>query len=237
MKRFSLGVLVVGLVLLVGLNLADAQSDPPAGAMGRGITGRCGAMVGPGMMGGPMMLSRGGRMIGPGMMGGPVTGRCGCGMAGHHVWMKDEMGMRGKHHRLWRYMMNLDLDQKQKAEIWKIKADMMKNMIRKKADLKIARLELGELLHSEKTDMTKVEAKVKEMEGMKASMLISGIKAMEAAKSKLTAEQRKKLADMMEGPGPCIMRGDDTMSSTPDEGMMEEGTMGEGEMEEAPSGK
>jgi Spy/CpxP family protein refolding chaperone len=230
MRKVSLGVLVVGLVLALGLNVADAQPKPSAGGMGGDLAGRCGGMMGPGMMRGPMM-GGGGRMMGPGMTGGPMgrcgrmTGACNCGMTGkgmmgRHMWMKGEMGMSGMHHRLWHYIMSLDLDQKQKAGIWKIKTGLMKDMIRKKADLRIAALDLHELLHADKVDMNQVKAKVKEMEGLKSSMLLSGIEAAEAVKSKLTAEQRTKLEDMMESPPRCIMMGEGmTSGSMTDEDM------------------
>ena len=69
-------------------------------------------------------------------------------------------------------------------------------------------------------------------------MLLAGIEAAESVKSKLTAEQRKKLDDMTESPMRCTMMGDDIMSG----GMSDEDMMGEapaspseGEMEEAPA--
>jgi Spy/CpxP family protein refolding chaperone len=244
MKRISLGAWVIVLVLALGLTVTDAQMSPPMGGMGGGMAGGCGgmagkAMMGPGMMGGSMM-GKGGRM---------TTGACGCGMMdkgnmGRHMGMMGEMGMKGMHHRIWRHIMALDLDQKQKAEIRTIKTDLMKDMIRKKADLRIAMLELGELVQADKVDMKDVEAKVKQIEGLRASMLLAGIQATETVKSKLTDEQKKKLDEMTEGPMRCNMMGDNMMrGSMTDEGMMEEGTMGEapaspseGEVEEAPAG-
>ncbi len=262
MKKVSLGAWVTVFVLALGLTIADAQMQPPMGGMGGGMAGGCGGMMGSGMMGGPMM-GKSGRMTGGcgcgmmdkgnmghhmGMMGGMgMTGGCGMmgkGNMGHHMGMMGEMGMTGMHHRIWRQIMGLDLDQKQKAEIRTIRTGLMKDMIRKKADLHIAMLELGELVQADKVDMKAVEAKVKQIEGLRSSMLLAGIEAAETVKSKLTAEQKKKLDEMMESPMRCSMMGDNMMSgSMTDEGMMEEGTTGEapaspseGEMEEAPAG-
>ncbi len=267
MKRISLGVWVIVLVLALGLTVADAQMQAPMGGIGGGMPSGCGgmmgkSMMGPGMMGGSMM-SKSGRMTGGcgcGMMDKGKMGRHmgmpggmgkagGCGMMdrgkmGHHMGMPGEMGMTGMHHRIWRQIMALDLDQKQKAGIRTIKTDLMKDMIRKKADLRIAMLELGQLVQAEKVDMKEVGAKVKQIEGLRASMLLAGIEAAETVKSKLTAEQKKKLDEMMEGPARCSMMGDNMMSgSMTDEGTMEEGTTGEapaspseGDMEEAPAG-
>jgi Spy/CpxP family protein refolding chaperone len=187
------------------------------------MEGRCGCGMASGNMEG---------RCGCGMASGNMEGRCGCGMMGRHFGMMGGKGsMGGVHHRLWHYIMRLDLDQNQRAEIWKTKTDLMKNMIRKKADLRIAMLELGNLVHADKTDMKKVEAKVKQIENLRSSMLISGIEAMEAVKSKLTADQRKKLGNMMESPGRCMMMGDDMMSG----GMTGGDMMGDGMMEEAPA--
>ena len=237
MKKISLGVLVAGMVLFLGMSTAGAQGKPLAGGMGPGMmgpgmmmggptTGRCGQMMGAAAMkGAPVTGGCGcGMMAGPmkgrcgcGMMAGPMKGGCGCGMTGmgvmnHGMGMKGRMGMSGMHHRLWHYVMQLDLEQKQKTDIWKIRTDLMKKMIRNKADLRIDGLELGQLLHADKVDMKKVEAKVKKMEGLRSSMLLSGIEATEAVKSKLTAEQRKELDDMMDTPVRCMMTGDDMMS-------------------------
>jgi Spy/CpxP family protein refolding chaperone len=250
MKKVSLGVWVSVLVLALGLTVADAQMQPPMGGMGGGMAGKCGdmmgkGMMGPGMAGGPMMGGCGHMMTecGCGMMGkgGRMTGGCGMmekGKMGHHMGMMGETGMTGMHHLIWRHIMGLDLDQKQKAEIRSIKTGLMKNMIRKKADLRIAMLELGDLVQADKIDMKEVEAKVKQLEGLRSSMLLSGIEAAEAVKSKLTAEQRKKLDDMMESPMRCTMMGDDMMSG----GMGDEDMMGEapaspaeGETGEAPA--
>jgi Spy/CpxP family protein refolding chaperone len=73
-------------------------------------------------------------------------------------------------------------------------------MIRKKADLKIARLELRELLHKEPVDMNAVEAQAKKTEGLRTAMLLDAIKAREEVKSKLTPEQRKKLRELFFSP-------------------------------------
>jgi Spy/CpxP family protein refolding chaperone len=240
MRRISFGFLAVGLVLALGLNVADAQTKPSAGMMRPG-------MMGPGMMGGPvagrcagiMAPGKGGNTVckcggvmapamkkGPmgrceGMMRGPMMGDCdhciaGRGMMGRHMGMYGEKGMPGMHHRLWRYIMGLDLDQNQKARIMEIKTDLMKKMIRKRADLKIAGLELRGLVHADKVDMKKVEAKVKEIEGLRSSMLLAGIEAAETVKSQLTAEQRTELDDMMDAPMRCTMMG----GIMPDRGMM-----------------
>jgi Spy/CpxP family protein refolding chaperone len=80
---------------------------------------------------------------------------------------------------------------------------MKKETIRRTADMRIAQIELKDLLTQEPVDMKAVEAKVKQLETMRTEMQLSHIKAMEECKTKLTPEQRKKLREMMEA-GPMM---------------------------------
>jgi len=90
----------------------------------------------------------------------------------------------------------IELDDQQKASIRQIETDMMKDNIRREADVRIAGLELKELLSKEPVDMKAVEAKVKQAEALKSAMKLAHIKAFEEIKAKLTPEQRKKLRTM-----------------------------------------
>ena len=79
----------------------------------------------------------------------------------------------------------------------------MKEKIRRTADMRIAQIELKDLLSQDPVDMKAVEAKVKQLEAMRTEMQLSHIKAMEECKAKLTPEQRKKLREMIEA-GPMM---------------------------------
>jgi Spy/CpxP family protein refolding chaperone len=129
----------------------------------------------------------GGHGMGSGMM-------CGCGMDGQM--------MEAEHH-MSKHLMGLNLDEQQKALIGKIKSRMMKETIRRTADMRIVQIELKDLLSQDPMDMKAVEAKVKQLEMMKTEMYLSHIKAMEDCKTKLTPEQRKKLREMIEA-GPMM---------------------------------
>jgi Spy/CpxP family protein refolding chaperone len=129
----------------------------------------------------------GGHGMGSGMM-------CGCGMDGQM--------MEAEHH-MSKHLMGLNLDEQQKALIGKIKSRMMKETIRRTADMRIVQIELKDLLSQDPVDMKAVEAKVKQLEMMKTEMHLSHIKAMEDCKTKLTPEQRKKLREMIEA-GPMM---------------------------------
>jgi len=120
--------------------------------------------------------------MGPGMMG------C-CGMDGQ---------MMGPEHHMSKHLMGLNLDEQQKALISEMKSRMMKETIRRTADMRIVQIELKDLLSKDPVDMKAVEAKAKQLEMMRTEMHLSHIKAMEECKTKLTPEQRKKMREMIE---------------------------------------
>lgn len=101
---------------------------------------------------------------------------------------------RGMHH-IWMHLESLDLDEKQKADIKGIHARFMKSIIKKRADIQIANVELRELLDKEPIDMMSVKTKLTQIETMKTEAFLSHIKAKEEVKSKLTPEQLKKLKE------------------------------------------
>ena len=101
-------------------------------------------------------------------------------------------------HHIWRYLMDLGLDNKQKAEVKEIKSRVMKEIIKNKANEHIARIELRDLLDKDPVDMKATEAKLKQIETIKTEMHLSLISAREEVKSKLTPEQRKKFKEMLE---------------------------------------
>jgi len=141
---------------------------------------------------------------------------CGCGKMGkmeggmmehrgmmEHGGMREHGGMMGEmmddHHRMMQMMMtSLGLDEKQKEAIRAIKHRGMKEMIRKKADMEVAEIELKELLGKDPMDMKAVEAKMKQIEGLRTDMHMMFIKAREEVKAQLTPDQKKKMKEMME---------------------------------------
>ena len=129
-------------------------------------------------------------------MGSGMMSSCGCGMG-----MGDQM-MEAEHH-MSKHLMGLNLDEQQKALISEIKSRMMKETIRRTADMRIVQIELKDLLSQDPVDMRAVEAKVKQLETMRTEMHLSHIKAMEDCKAKLTPQQRKKLREMTEA-GPMM---------------------------------
>jgi Spy/CpxP family protein refolding chaperone len=227
MKRSAL-LIVAGLVVCLAFAYsAEAQ-----------MAGKKGMMkdMGAGMMSGgmpdcacgmPQCGMGGGMMPGCGMMQG--RGMMGRGM------MRGEM--MGRHqHMMHMCLQHLDLDAKQKQEIEGIRMATMKKVIRKRADMQIARLELRDLLSKDPVDMKAVAAKVKEIEGLRADIHLALITARVEVKSKLTPQQRQKMMDMMGGPmmesGPMMSDTDEEMEMQPPLEKQDEDQPDSGQMEQ-----
>jgi Spy/CpxP family protein refolding chaperone len=129
-----------------------------------------------------------------------------------HAGMMHGMGgddMMAADHPLWKRVMELNLDDKQKEALKALHTKTVKEMIRKKADKTIAHVELQDLLEKDTIDMKAVEAAAKKNESISTDMFMAHIRAHEEVKALLTAEQKKKFKEMMEE-APCgcsMMRG------------------------------
>jgi Spy/CpxP family protein refolding chaperone len=104
----------------------------------------------------------------------------------------------GAMHFLGRELARLDLTEKQKDTVKEIRSRVLKETIKKRADLEIAGVELRELLGKDSVDMSAVEAKLKKTESMRTDLRLSHIKAREEIKALLTPEQRKKFKEDLE---------------------------------------
>jgi Spy/CpxP family protein refolding chaperone len=107
------------------------------------------------------------------------------------------LGMMGDQHIL-KKLMSLGLDEKQKEAIKGIVSTTQKETIKKRADLSIARIELKDLLDEDSVNVKTVESKLKQIESLETDIHFSHIKTLEAIKTKLTPDQRKKLREMSE---------------------------------------
>jgi Spy/CpxP family protein refolding chaperone len=106
-------------------------------------------------------------------------------------------GMMEMAHHIGKCLAALNLDDRQKKMLDEIKSRIMKETIRKMADIRIAQIELRDLIKQDPLDMKAVEAKIKQIAAMKSDLGISHIRAFEEIKKILTPEQRKKLMDML----------------------------------------
>lgn len=156
---------------------------------------------------------------GPGMMGDDPE--MDTGMMGRDMMSE---GMMGEGHMFLRNLAGLGLNEKQKDTIMAIKTKMMKDVIRKRADMRIDQIDLRELLHQDKVDMKAVEGKLKQIEALKTDIRLARIKGHEEIKATLTPDQRKKFMEMTEKR--YMMRGMKGMHGGC--GMMQRRGMGQG---------
>jgi Spy/CpxP family protein refolding chaperone len=87
----------------------------------------------------------------------------------------------------------LGLSAQQVSSLQQLGLDARRASIKRRADAQLAKLDLFSLLRAEPVDMGKVEAKVREVERLKADGAIARIRTNEAAKAQLSADQREKL--------------------------------------------
>jgi Spy/CpxP family protein refolding chaperone len=140
-----------------------------------------------GMMGSGPMEQRGSMRESPprgpsGMMGMMESG----GMGSH-------MGMMEPGPMLRMLKTELALSEGQEKPLKDIVYQATKTSIKQRADVRVAELELQQLLDADPVEMDKVEGKLKEIEGLHTALRLNLIKAHEQAKSILTPEQRQKL--------------------------------------------
>lgn len=130
----------------------------------------------PGMMGKGMM---------PGMMDKGKDATCGCMMDGM-------MSGRVDLHHLRRM---LALTDEQAERLRAVVRPFQKEAILNLAALKVAEIELADLLAGKKLDFDKVEARLKEIEGLRTKSRLAHVKATVAVKGILTPEQQEKLQE------------------------------------------
>ena len=105
--------------------------------------------------------------------------------------MGDMMGMCMQHAD----MMGLTDDQISKMK--PMHSEMQKKQARFKADLKIAEIELMDILEVKDFDLEKASAAVKKIEDIKTAHHLEMLKAMKEIRTILTDEQFKKMKKMM----------------------------------------
>lgn len=120
----------------------------------------------------------------------------------------------------------LGLDEKQMGAVQSIHFRTRKDMIRMKADVQVARVELREILSKDPVDLKAAEAAVKKIEGIQSEMKLTHIKVREEIKSNLTPEQRKKFVAMT-GMGP-MKKGEGMKCNCDRHGMDDMDEMGHG---------
>lgn len=99
-----------------------------------------------------------------------------------------------------RHRDDLALSSEQVRGLERLRSDFQREAIRRDADLRVAEMDLSALLDSHPVDLSKVEAKVREIERFRADLRLSRIRTIEEGKALLSAEQREKLRNLLTGP-------------------------------------
>ena len=114
--------------------------------------------------------------------------------------------------KVMRAVKDLNLSPEQKAKARDIYISYRKQAIKTGSEIKIARIELHELLRAEPVNMEKVRAKTGEIASKTADLMLAGIRSMEEFKLVLTPQQRSRLTDML-----AMDSGTDAMDAGEDE--------------------
>ena len=96
-----------------------------------------------------------------------------------------------------RHREKLELSTKQVEKLERLRSDYQRAAIRNDANLRIAEMDLEDLLEAEPVDIVKVESKVREIERLRADLRLSRIRTIEMGKEQLSAAQRKKLEELV----------------------------------------
>ena len=105
--------------------------------------------------------------------------------------MGDMMGMCLEHAD------EIGLTDDQVMKMKPIHREMQKKHVRFKADVKIAEMELMEIMEVKDFDLEKASSAVKKMEAIKTAHHLEMVKAMKEVRSNLTDDQFKKMKKMM----------------------------------------
>jgi Spy/CpxP family protein refolding chaperone len=90
----------------------------------------------------------------------------------------------------------LGLTVEQVKHLEQLRNDFAKESIRSEANLRIAELDLTSLLEAQPVDMIRVEAKIRDIERIRADLRIARVRSIEKGKAQLNTEQRRKLQEL-----------------------------------------
>jgi Spy/CpxP family protein refolding chaperone len=93
--------------------------------------------------------------------------------------------------------LNLSSDQVRNLE--RLRSDFEREAIKNESDLRVSEMDLSDILRADTVDVKEAEAKIREIEKLRAELRIARIRAIEKGKGVLTAEQRDRLRGMLSG--------------------------------------
>ena len=124
----------------------------------------------------------------------------GMGMAPH-------LGMMGNPGMLMRLADKLELSEGQRNEIKDMLTNNRKSMIRSKADIEVAKVDLQRLMDEREPDLGAIKNKINDIASLEAEAKFSQIKFQVEVKNVLTKEQHERLKELMKDGQTQMMRG------------------------------
>jgi Spy/CpxP family protein refolding chaperone len=116
---------------------------------------------------------------------------------GHGPMMGMDMDMMGGDMMCMEQANRMGLTDDQMMKMKPMHSEMQKKQIRSKADLKIAEIELKEIMEVKDFDLDKATSAVKKIEDIKTTQHLEMLKTMKEIRTILTDEQFKKMHKMM----------------------------------------
>jgi Spy/CpxP family protein refolding chaperone len=101
----------------------------------------------------------------------------------------------------------LGLSAQQVQALDALRADFQREAIRREADLRIAEMDLTALRRPGVVDMARVEAKIREIERLRADLRLAQVRTIEQGRGQLSPDQRERLETLLGDPRPPRPRG------------------------------
>ena len=125
-------------------------------------------------------------------------------IAGIVILSGDVLAQRGRHggqghHMMGKRLEALDLTAEQKGKLKSLRAEGQKAMVQLQADVKIARIELREVMRQATTKQTDINKAVDKLNQAQSKMTTARVNQMVKMKGVLTPEQFEKMEEMGHG--------------------------------------
>jgi len=192
MRKLTTGLAVLSLAILLAGSLIWAE--PCERPCEKAKHGQKIEEAQPRMMPMNRMMTR--NMMMGGMMPGMKMGRGIVGERGDSI--ERELRSLGRPGFFARHAQELDLSDKQVADLKTLKWDHRKSVIKKRAEIQVAHLELEELLDQETVNFDRVKAKIIRIGDLEQQMRLARLTSIQKAHQILTADQLEKAKTLKE---------------------------------------
>ena len=117
-------------------------------------------------------------------------------MGGWQTHMRGMVPFGPLHFGILAWQRELGLTPEQVDKLLSIRSEFLREAIPKSSAIRLAELELQDLLRADKVDLSRVEAKVREIGSLRVEARLTRIKALERAKEVLTPEQLRRWREL-----------------------------------------